>query len=72
MMDNLPLNGDIKREEDFPKCKAKEIIKGELVECLESRPLCQHYLYFGNSIYCTQPLKLEIAKRTREENETRK
>ena len=68
MVDKLLVKG----KEDLPKCNAKEIVKGELIECLESKRLCDYFLNFGGGIFCTHPLKLEIAKRTREENETRK
>ena len=67
MPDYLSTNENIKGEVDLPKCNAKEIVKGELVECLESKPLCEHYFHFGDGLYCKHPLKLEIAKRTREE-----
>jgi len=68
-MKNLPPVEKIKSEEALPKCKATIIVEGKLVECLESEPLCQHYIHFGNSIYCIHPMNLEIAKRTHKKNE---
>ncbi|KAF0153609.1 MAG: hypothetical protein FD143_141 [Ignavibacteria bacterium] len=66
---NLIQNNDIlKNEEDVPKCSAKIYIEGKMVQCLESRPICQHYLNFGEVLFCNHPLKLEIADRTRIDN----
>lgn len=67
-MNNLSQNENTKDEERVPICDAKVIVNGELVECLELKASCQQYINFGESIYCTHPLKLEIAKKSHEKN----
>ncbi len=63
-MDLTSDNGNSKSEGDVPKCSAKIYIEGEMVQCLESKPICQYYMNYGGVFFCNHPLKFEIANRT--------
>ncbi|MEW6652456.1 MAG: hypothetical protein AB1394_03200 [Bacteroidota bacterium] len=67
-MNQTPDIHNTKSEDDVPKCSAKVYIEGKMVRCLESKPICQHYMNFGEIIFCNHPLKFEIANAARNEN----
>ena len=59
-------------EEFLKTCKAEGIVGNKIIECLVKIPPCNCFLHYGNSIFCQHSLKHDIAKRTQEENGTRK
>lgn len=50
-------------------CRAKEVVRGKLVECLVMGSVCEHSFHFGNKLFCSHPLKHVIAKRTQKQPE---
>lgn len=47
----------------FQLCKSKAICDNKLIICLENEKGCNHRYYFGDSIFCTNPEKINTNKK---------